>query len=308
MSSLADRKQTGLIFNIQKYSVHDGPGIRTLVFFKGCPLRCEWCSNPESQSFEPQIAYNENKCLTFAKCMRCAEVCTAGALSIREDDKIRIDYGVCCGGCQDCAAQCPSGALQVFGEKQSVDDVLKVVEQDAIFYARSGGGMTVSGGEPLAQPAFLHALLREARRRRIKTAIETSGYAPYEALSEACKSLNSVMYDIKHMDPEMHKKHTGVSNERILENFDKMCAEFPDLPILARTPVVPGFNDNEEAIRAIAEFVKGRPNVKYEMLPYHRLGTQKYQQIGKVNPMGDVTLSDETFSALRGVAAAILGE
>ncbi len=306
MTSLADRKETGLVFNIQKYSVHDGPGIRTLVFFKGCPLHCDWCSNPESQAFSPELAYNPNKCLTIAKCLRCAEICTMGALSMRDDNLIAIDRALCCNGCMDCTEQCPSGALQVFGESRSVDDVLAVVEQDSIFYARSGGGMTVSGGEPLAQPRFLHALLREARRRRIKTAIETSGQAPYESLRGACEHLNAVMFDIKHMDPEVHQRGTGVSNEQILRNFERMCAEFPDLPILARTPVVPGFNDTADAVRAIAEFVKGRPNVQYELLPYHRLGTQKYEHIGKESPMGDVTLQDEVFSMLRRVAGEVL--
>lgn len=305
MSSLADKKETGIVFNIQKYSVHDGPGIRTNVFLKGCPLRCEWCSNPESQYGKPQLAYNPNKCLTVEKCNRCGEVCMQGALSIKEGTNISIDHELC-NNCMSCADRCPSGALTQYGKSYTVDDVLKVVEQDAIFYARSGGGMTVSGGEPMAQPKFLLALLREARRRRIKTAMETCGYAPYEVLHAACASLNSIMYDIKHLDPELHKAQTGVSNELILENFEKMCTDYPDLPILARTPVVPGFNDNEEAIKAIAEFVKGRPNVELELLPYHRLGTQKYSHIGKENTMGDITLPPEVFSRLHALAVSIL--
>lgn len=305
--SLQDRKETGLVFNIQKYSVHDGPGIRTIVFLKGCPLRCDWCSNPESQSPKRQLAYNANKCLTLSKCVRCAEICTVGALLMADDDTITIDRDLCF-DCMNCASVCPSQALKPFGETRTVDDVLKVVEQDSIFYARSGGGMTVSGGEPMAQPTFLLALLREAKRRRVKTAIETCGHAPYEVLHEACGLLNTVMFDIKHVDAEAHRKGTGLSNETILNNFKRMCEDFPNLPILVRTPVIPGFNDTEEAILGIVELVKGRDNVSYEMLPYHRLGTQKYEQIGKANPMGDVTLSDELFSRLKAAADKALSE
>lgn len=304
--SLQDRKETGLVFNVQKYSVHDGPGIRTIVFLKGCPLSCDWCSNPESQSSKRQLAYNANKCLTLAKCVRCAEICTVGALLFAEDDTITIDRELCF-NCMNCAGVCPSQALKPFGEIRTVDDVLNVVEQDSIFYARSGGGLTVSGGEPMAQPKFLIALLREAKRRRIKTAIETCGMAPYDVLHEACGHLNNVMFDIKHVDPVAHKEGTGVSNEVILNNFKQMCEDFPQLPILVRTPVIPGFNDNEDAIMGIVELVKGRENVSYEMLPYHRLGTQKYEQIGKSNPMGDVKLSDEVFGTLQAAAKTVLG-
>lgn len=308
MSALEDKKKKGLVFNIQKYSVHDGPGIRTIVFLKGCPLSCRWCSNPESQRREPELAFNPGRCLTFAKCTRCLQACLRGAIIREADDSLRIDRALCDGCPKNCAQACPSQGLIVYGEERSVDDVLKVVEQDAAFYTRSSGGMTLSGGEPLLQADFALALLREARRRRIKTAVETCGMVPWKTMEAAAQYLNYVLYDIKHMDSAVHQEQTGRPNEAILDNFRQLAELAPETPILARTPIIPGFNDSEETIAAIAEFVRPYPNVRFEMLPYHRLGTQKYLFLDRVPPMEEVTLDKSVMPKLMATAKNILGE
>lgn len=308
MSALEDKKKKGLVFNIQKYSVHDGPGIRTIVFLKGCPLACRWCSNPESQRREPELAFNSGRCLTFSKCTRCLQACLRGAIIREADDSLRIDRVLCDGCPKNCAQACPSQGLIVYGEERSVDDVLKVVEQDAAFYTRSSGGMTLSGGEPLLQADFALALLREARRRRIKTAVETCGMVPWKTMEAAAQHLNFVLYDIKHMDSAVHEEQTGCPNEAILDNFRQLVGLTFKTPILVRTPVIPGFNDSEEAIAAIAEFIKPYPNVRFEMLPYHRLGTQKYLFLDRVPPMDDVTLDKSVMPRLIETAVRILGD
>ena len=294
-----DRKKSGLVFNIQKFSVHDGPGIRTLVFLKGCPLSCVWCSNPESQSFEPELAYNSGRCLGISKCVYCVEVCAPNAISRGEDDKLCIDRARCQTCSRPCVDACPAKALITYGTPHTVEEVLKHVEEDALFYSRSSGGMTLSGGEPLAQKDFSLALLREAKTRRINTSMETCGHAAWETLRDACSLLNSVMFDIKHLDPVRHKRETGVEPSRLLSNFKKMMKAFPNLQVLVRTPVVPAFNDSEDALLPIAALVNQYPNANFELLPYHRLGTQKYLFLQKGSPMGDVHLPTDLFLRLQ---------
>ncbi|KJS86609.1 MAG: pyruvate formate lyase-activating protein [Peptococcaceae bacterium BICA1-8] len=293
-----DKNKYGHVFNIQQFSIHDGPGIRTLVFLKGCPLQCSWCSNPESQKPQPELGYNSNKCLGTNKCIRCIEVCITGAITNGTENKITIDRAVCT-NCLLCVDACPSGALNVYGNLMSIDQVLKEVEKDSIFYTRSGGGISLSGGEPLSQPDFAIGLLKEAKRRRMNTAMETCGYTDWAILNEACQYLNLIIFDIKSMDSKKHKRYTHVSNELILENFNKLCNKYPDLPKLVRTPVIPGFNDNETDIQAILDFIKDKPNVKYELLPYHRLGTPKYEYIGRDYPLGDIKIDDEKMNSLK---------
>lgn len=293
---MLDKDVSGIVFNVQKFSVHDGKGIRTLIFLKGCPLRCKWCSNPESQRMDFERAFNPTRCLTAPVCGRCVAVCPHGA--------IRMINGMLCNDrsrCQECfacAEACPSGAQSVYGEKRTVDAILRRVEEDDVFYARSGGGLTLSGGEALAQPGFVLALLREARRRRINTAMETCGHYPYEALAEACALLNSLIFDIKSMNSARHKEFTGVGNELILRNFRRMCEEFPDLPLHVRTPVIPGFNDTEEDILAIRAALPRRANLRYELLPYHRMGQPKYEYIGRVYPYEGVLPDDQRMARL----------
>ena len=290
MSTFQDRKVTGIVFNIQKYSVHDGPGIRTIVFTKGCPLSCRWCSNPESQLLKPQMAFNATRCIGTDKCHYCMPACPYQAITT-EGNSLNIDC-THCNECETlaCSKACPAGSIITYGQTRTVEDVLNAVAQDAIFYTRSGGGMTISGGEPLFQKEFAIALLREARRRRIKTAIETCGCYEWERLEEAAPYLNYVLYDVKHTDTEKHKCATGVGNELILSNLKKLLETFPELPVQVRTPVIPGFNDDEETARSIGKLLKGYSNVTYEALPYHRLGTQKYAFLGREYPMGEVSL------------------
>jgi pyruvate formate lyase activating enzyme len=290
MSTYEDRKVKGIVFNIQKYSVHDGPGIRTIVFTKGCHLRCRWCSNPESQVHKPQMAFNPGRCISPEKCGYCIPACPYGSIKAQMG-ALDID----CSHCADCETfgcvkACPAKSLITYGEEKTVEEVLKVVAQDAMFYSRSGGGMTISGGEPLYQGEFAIALLREARRRRIKTAIECCGCIPWETLDAAAEHLNNILFDVKHTDTEKHKWGTGVGNELILSNLQKLLTKYPEKPVLVRTPVIPGFNDDEETARSIGRLLKGYANVSYEALPYHRLGTQKYMFLGREYLMGDVSL------------------
>ena len=293
-----DKRKYGYIFNIQPFTLHDGPGIRTMVFLKGCPLRCRWCSNPESQKALPELAYNSHKCIGTTECMSCIEVCVTGAIKKDRENRIIIDRELC-NDCLDCAHVCPSKALNPFGDLMSIDQVLKVVEEESIFYSRSGGGMTLSGGEPLMQAEFSLALLKEAKKRRMNTAMETSGYATWENLEGACRHLNTILFDIKSMNDLKHTKFTGVSNKLILGNFEKMCEAFPDLGILIRTAIIPGFNDTEEDVFAIVDFIKGRPNVTYEPLIYHRFGQPKYEYLGRNYPLADIKADEGRLNALK---------
>lgn len=300
-STFEDRKVTGQVFNIQKYSVHDGPGIRTIVFTKGCPLKCRWCSNPESQLLKPQMAFNPARCISPEKCGYCVTACPHKAISA-EGGALNIDCTPCADCANlDCTKVCPAKSLITYGETKSVDDVMKVVAQDAIFYSRSGGGMTISGGEPLFQINFALALLREAQRKRIKTAIECCGCIPWESLEQAAPLLNNILFDIKHTDSEKHKWGTGVGNELIISNLKKLLEQFPDKPVLVRTPVIPGFNDDDETARSIGRLLKGYANVSYEALPYHRLGTQKYAYLGREYLLGDVTLPAGTAERIQSI-------
>lgn len=297
---MTDTQTSGIVFNVQKFSVHDGKGIRTLVFLKGCPLRCRWCSNPESQVRDPEHAFNPGRCLTAQVCGRCLAACPHGALSL--EDGLILHHAKKCRQCFFCVRACPSGAQSVYGERMTVGAVLDAVEEDGVFYHRSGGGMTLSGGEALMQHEFSHALLREARRRRINTAMETCGCCSYEYLREACRHLDALIFDIKCLDPRKHKEQTGVDNALILENFRRLCEDFPDLPVRVRTPVVPGFNDCEEEIRAIRAFIPHRPNIEYELLAYHRMGEPKYAYLGRRYEMERAALDESAMQRLRAIA------
>ena len=296
-----DEKAQGIVFNIQKFSVHDGEGIRTLVFLKGCPLRCQWCSNPESQLPTLEHAYNPGRCLTAELCGLCLKACTHEALKL-VNDMIMFD-GRKCVGCFACNRACPSGAQQVYGEKMTVGQILDRVERDGVFYARSGGGITLSGGEALFQHEFALSLLRAAKKRRLNTAIETCAYYKYDYLYQACQQLNKLIIDLKCLDGAKHKEFTGVDNALILENFKQVTQDFPDLPILVRTPIIPGFNDTEEDVRAIRDFIPQRANIEYELLAYHRMGQPKYGYLCRRYPLADLKLDQDKFKHLKEIAA-----
>lgn len=297
---MTDAQVKGTVFNIQKFSVHDGEGIRTLVFLKGCPLHCLWCSNPESQNIKPEHAFNPSRCLTAQVCGRCLKVCPSGALGLVEG--IILHDRSRCTECMACVHACPSGAQSIYGESMSVEQVLNKVEEDGVFYHRSGGGMTLSGGEALTQHEFAHALLREGKRHHINTTIETCGCYPYGHLYEACKHLDKLIFDIKSLNPVKHKEFTGVDNALILKNFTAICEDFPYLPILVRTPVVPGFNDSDDDILAIREFIPRRPNIEYELLTYHRMGQPKYSYLGRRYELDDVKADEARMERLRELA------
>jgi len=283
-----DDRVKGLVFNIQKFSLHDGAGIRTLVFFKGCPLTCEWCSNPEGQSALPELTYNPDKCIGVAECDRCQKKCRQNAISFGDDGKIIINRKLC-DNCGDCADVCPSQALEMLGTYLTVEEVIAAVEEDSSFYVRSGGGLTLSGGEPLSQAEFAAALLKTAKSRGLNTAMETSGICSWDAIEAAGPYVDQMFYDIKSMDPEKHGKVTGIPNNVILENFQQLCRTFPEMAITVRTPVIPGVNDSVADIEAISRFIKSTGKaLQYELLPYHRFGESKYHKLGKTFQMKGV--------------------
>lgn len=296
----------GIVLNIQHFCTHDGPGIRTNVFLKGCSLRCKWCSNPESIQPKPELAYNPGKCIGEKECGFCLKnVCPESAIFVigsgdRPDDKVRINWDLCT-NCGKCVDLCPANALYLFGQEMTVEQVLDEVEQDSSFYRESGGGITLSGGECTLQPEFSAALLAEAHRRGINTAIETAGNVPWESFRRVVEHADTVLHDHKLSDPVRHKQWVGIDNLRIKANFQRAYETFPDKTFIARTPVIPGVNDDEEHIRATLAFIKPFKNViGYELLPYHRFGEGKYGFLGRVYEMMDFTSpSPETLKRLQ---------
>lgn len=282
---------TGLVVNIQNFCTEDGPGIRTTVFLKQCSLRCKWCSNPETIHPKPELAYKREKCIGAKECGLCLKPpCPEGAMYVVEgpDDKVHVNWDLVSGSGAECAAVCPTGALYLFGKEMTVDEVLAEVEKDAPFFAESGGGITVSGGECQLQPEFVAALLSEAHNRGVNTAIETASNVPYRHCEMVLPHVDFVYHDIKIIDPVRHKKWTGVDNKRILDNLKRAYTQWPDKKFIARTPLIPGVNDSEEDIRAVLAFIRPHKNViKYELLPYHRFGQSKYAFLGRTYELQD---------------------
>jgi pyruvate formate lyase activating enzyme len=276
----------GIVFNIQHYSIHDGPGIRTTVFLNGCPLRCVWCQNPESQSLKPQIFFLEEKCTL---CGECIDTCPQKAITI-DSDKLKTDRTLC-SGCGICAKTCPNEARTLMGTIMTPEEVFNDVNSDAIFYETSGGGITISGGDPIAQPEFTIAILKLCKDVGMNTAIETSGFIKWEILSKILENVDMVLYDFKHMSNEKHKEYTGVSNLPILENAKRINKEYPSIKLVARLPVIPGYNDSKENIRCTAEFISRelKPGIKVHLLPYHKLGNTKYERMEMKEKILDIT-------------------
>ena len=265
----------GLVFSIQRYSTEDGPGIRTTVFLKGCPLRCQWCHNPEGQEFSPQIAFNDTRCIG---CKGCVGACPQGAINFTADGS-RTDRGKC-QNCGKCAEACPTGARELIGKYMTAEEVFSEVERDLLFYRSSGGGVTVGGGEPTMQPGFLAEFLRKCHEQGIHTALDTSGYVAWKKIEEILKHVDLVLYDLKHIDPAKHAEYTGVSNELILENARRISKK--GIPMIIRIPVIPGYTDGEDSIRDILEFACILQSVvKVDLLPFHRLGEPKYRKLGR---------------------------
>jgi len=286
----------GVVFNIQRFSIHDGPGIRTTVFLKGCPLRCGWCSNPESIRLSPEIITRDIKCI---RCGKCVEACPHQAITVVENTRI-IQWEKC-SYCMKCAEVCPSGAIEAVGRYMTVAEVLDSVGRDASYYRRTSGGMTLSGGEPLVQWQFALKLLQEARKRGFHTTLDTSGYADWEVLDEMLNFTDLVLYDVKHPNSARHQEATGVPNERILDNLRKTVGK-PGLKVWVRHPVIPQFNDSEEELEALCKLVLTlKPSVeKISLLPYHKFGELKYAAMGKVYPWkGIPTISDAKIGELK---------
>ncbi len=265
---------TGTVFNIQRYSIDDGPGIRSTVFLKGCPLSCVWCSNPESQNLEPELMHRGSLC---KRCYRCVAACPVGAITVGADG-IVIDRDVCT-VCGDCVEVCPHDAMRITGKQMTVDEVFALVKRDSDFYRDSGGGVTLSGGEVLLQSEFALELFKRLHEAGIHTCLDTSGQGDTEGLRRLLPYVDLVYFDIKHIDPRIHRAETGRSNENILRNFELVAAS--DKPLAVRVPVVPGFNDSSDAISDIAELVAVHaPRATVHLLPYHRYGQQKYAMLG----------------------------
>ena len=271
----------GIIFNIQRYGIHDGPGIRTTVFFKGCPLKCLWCANPESQNPFPELAYNDSLC---TGCGKCLEACQVDAITLR-DKGVEINRKTCT-NCELCVRTCDFGALKIYGKEMTVDDIMQEVTKDELFYRNSNGGITVSGGEPLLQPELLLALFKLCQARGIHTCLDTSGYCRSATLERVLEYTDLVLFDLKIMDPLIHRKWIGRGNIRIIQNARLIASR--GVQMIIRFPVIPYFNDTEQNIREIAEFIVGLDNViNVEVLPYHRLGITKYKMLNRLYKLDD---------------------
>jgi len=285
------KTETGIIFDIKHFAVHDGPGIRTTVFLKGCPLRCLWCHSPESQSPRPEVAYYPNLCIS---CEACVEACPNGAQTLGTPKILRE----LCTGTGRCAEECYAGALVMYGETATVGDVLEEVGKDAVLYETSGGGVTLSGGEPAAQPGFASTLLGALKAAGYHTALDTSGEAPWEVMEKIIADADLVLYDLKHMDPGIHEELTEASNERILDNLKKISES--EMELVVRVPVIPGHNDSHENINTMGEFLESLKGIAaVELLPYHNLGVPKYIALGREYPLhGLETPGPESLRAL----------
>jgi pyruvate formate lyase activating enzyme len=271
------KRAAALVTDIQGFSIHDGPGIRTLVFLKGCGLDCWWCSNPECISPRTEVGLIGNLC---TKCGECAGVCPEGALSWEAGGLPQIDRALCT-GCGSCADACSYKALVVYGKRMSVDEVFRAVERDRMFYESSGGGVTVSGGEPLLQPGFVRALFERCREAGIRTCIETSGHAPEAALRQVVPHVDHVLFDLKLQDLNAHRRYTGRANGLIRKNA-RIVAESA-AEVLFRMPLIPGINDGPQNIQETADFVRslGGRRRAVQLMPYHRLGRGKYESLDR---------------------------
>ena len=273
-----------LVTDIQGYSIHDGPGIRTVVFLKGCGLDCWWCSNPECILPQPEVGLLRNLC---TRCGQCDGVCPEGALSWQEGALPRIDRGRCT-GCGDCAAACSYKALVVYGKQMTADEVFEIVGRDRMFYESSGGGVTVSGGEALLQPAFVAALFERCRDAGIDTCLETSGQAPEASLRRVLPCTDHVLFDLKLQSPQAHKQYTGRDNALIRKNA--AIAADSGVDLLFRMPLIPGINDGRENVRETAEFIRGLAGGRraVQLMPYHRLGKGKYESLDRAHRLPDL--------------------
>ena len=285
------RQVTGLVFDIQGYSVHDGPGCRTLVFLSGCPLRCAWCANPEGMELRKQLLFRDAKCKHVANgCTQCIKACPQGAItsSGHTEGQLEIDRAKC-RTCTtfNCAQACLWGALGVAGREMTVQELWRIIDRDRQYWG-GDGGVTFSGGEPLLQREFIVAMLKRCQEGYVHTAVETSACVDTDHLLQAFKYVNFAFIDVKHMDPGKHKAGTQVSNEQILTNIRALAASSWGGRLVLRIPVIPGFNDDMENMEATADFMRDVGLTEINLLPFHRMGDSKYTQLGKVYEYKDV--------------------
>ena len=294
----------GRIFQIQRWSIHDGQGIRSTVFFKGCPLRCRWCANPESWNTTPEVLFFRDRCRA---CGRCIEACDRGAVTM-DGDRAGFPSPARCLGCGKCSTVCPAGARKLIGSTVTARDVLTVVRRDAVFYRESGGGITFSGGEPFAQPDFLRQLATACIGAGIDTAVETSGHFDWEQVKDIFDFLDCVFVDIKHMDEDRHRALAGVGNRRILENIARLSRL--ESRIIARVPLMAGINDGDRNIEEMCHYLLRHTRVReVEILPYHSLGESKWAALGRAVQSftpPDATRIDEVKKILADLGMTVL--
>ena len=276
----------GEVFDVQRYSIHDGPGIRTTVFLKGCPLKCKWCANPESQNKYPEIFFRSQIC---EGCGRCVEICPQNAISLVKDF-IDLDR-ILCDRCMKCIEKCPTKALSITGETRTTEEIVDIVMKDELFYNNSGGGLTISGGEPLLQPDFTLDLLKACKDKSIHTTLDTSGHARWEILESMVNYSDLILFDIKHLNSDQHIAGTGVGNELILQNLKKITEKGNRLWV--RIPIIPGYNDSAKHIEDIAKFLSKMPIEKVSMLAFHEWSKSKYKALGIYYPCKDLSPIEE---------------
>lgn len=269
----------GTIFDIRKFSLFDGPGIRTTVFFKGCPLTCQWCHNPESQSFQDDIMLWEQRCIGCGECIsHCAQQAIVKIVGIDGRSRVLTNRNRCT-RCGECIDACAADARERVGRRVSVQEIMREIERDRAFYEESGGGVTFSGGEPMAQINFLRELLLACRQKDLHTAVDTSGYAAWSAFESILPLTDLFLYDVKIMDDTLHRRYTGVSNEIILRNLQSLAQR--GARIIARIPIVPGINDNSDNLERFAAFASSLPALeRVDILPYHPSAAGKYERLG----------------------------
>ncbi|SKA76014.1 pyruvate formate lyase activating enzyme [Caloramator quimbayensis] len=289
--TVVERK--AFIFNVQKYNIYDGPGVRTLIFFKGCPLRCKWCSNPEGLEKKYQVMLKRNLCVD---CGACVSVCPVGIHSISKEQKHEVNRNIDCIGCRRCEEVCPQSAMTIVGEIKTVSELMKVIEEDRSFYELSGGGVTLGGGEVTMQAEFAANLLAACKQEGINTAIETCGYVKLETVLKIAEFTDLFLFDIKHMDSERHYQLTGVHNELILGNLKELLNRRFNVKV--RMPLLKGINDSQEEIESVVKFLMPFRDFKnfkgIDLLPYHKLGVNKYEQLNKEYPIkGDPSLNKD---------------
>ncbi len=288
--------QIGVVFNIQRFTIHDGPGLRTELFLKGCPLRCKWCSNPESWLMKIQPGIYKTKCISYKKCASCTEVCPQeGALNFYRGKIKEIDRSKCT-DCLACHRECPAEAIKQWGKEMSVNECMKEIRKDVGYYERSGGGVTISGGEPLLQSDFVSELFKACKEENIHTCFESSFYGKWSDIQKVEPYTDLFISDIKHMDTAIHKEYTGVGNESILENLKKLTGEGRE--VILRIPVIPNVNDDMENIEATADFIINELNGKVrtlQLLSFMRLGEEKYASLGMEYQMEKVRINRRSF-------------